>query len=57
MSFGYERPDFLSWRANIDSKGRALLMLFLFSDIGEDDGLAVCARTAAGTFVWKAAVF
>lgn len=37
MSFGTESPDFMSWRANIHSKGRALLMLFLFSDIGEDD--------------------
>lgn len=37
VSFGTENPDFLSWRANIHSKGRALLMLFLFSDVGEDD--------------------
>jgi hypothetical protein len=37
MSFGTETPDFMSWRANIHSKGRALLMLFLFSDVGEDD--------------------
>jgi len=37
VSFGYEQPDFLTWRANVDSKGRALLMLFLFSDVGEDD--------------------
>ena len=36
-SFGTESPDFLQWRANIASKGRALLMLFLFSDVGEDD--------------------
>jgi hypothetical protein len=36
-SFGYDDPDFLSWRVNIESKGRALLMLFLFSDVGEDD--------------------
>ena len=27
----------MSWRANIRSKGRALLMLFLFSDVGDDD--------------------
>ncbi len=26
-----------SWRLNLNSKGRALLMLFLFSDVGEDD--------------------
>ncbi len=25
------------WRVNLRSKGRALLMLFLFSDVGEDD--------------------
>ena len=29
--------DYLSWRVNIVSRGRALLMLFLFSDVGEDD--------------------
>ncbi len=37
VSFGLESPDFLSWRANVASRGRALLMLFLFSDVGEDD--------------------
>jgi hypothetical protein len=37
VSFGTESPDFLSWCANVHSKGRALLMLFLFSDVGEDD--------------------
>ncbi|MFJ9363298.1 phytanoyl-CoA dioxygenase family protein [Nocardia sp. NPDC101769] len=31
------RDDYLSWRVNIHSKGRALLMLFLFSDIGAED--------------------
>ena len=36
-SFGTTTPDFMQWRANIHSKGRALLMLFLFSDIGEQD--------------------
>jgi Phytanoyl-CoA dioxygenase (PhyH) len=37
--FGYEdTPDFMSWRANTSLKGRQrLLMLFLFSDVGEDD--------------------
>jgi hypothetical protein len=29
--------DFLSWRANITSRNRALLLLFLFSDVGEHD--------------------
>jgi hypothetical protein len=29
--------DFFSWRSNLRSDGRALLMLFLFSDVGEAD--------------------
>lgn len=38
MSFGTEgEDDFLQWRVNAASKGRALLMLFLFSDVGDDD--------------------
>ena len=37
MSFGTENPDFMEWRANVKSSGRALLMLFLFSDVGEND--------------------
>lgn len=37
VSFGGDPSDFLSWRANVHSTGRALLMLFLFSDVGEDD--------------------
>jgi hypothetical protein len=37
VSFGTDHPDFLEWRANIHSRGRALLMLFLFSDVGPDD--------------------
>ncbi|MGL4262442.1 MAG: phytanoyl-CoA dioxygenase family protein [Afipia sp.] len=37
VSFGTDHPDFMEWRANITSKSRALLMLFLFSDIGEED--------------------
>jgi hypothetical protein len=36
VSFGDE-PDFMRWRANVRSRGRALLMLFLFSDVGEAD--------------------
>jgi hypothetical protein len=37
-SFGWESTsDFLEWRANVFSDGRALLMLFLFSDVGPDD--------------------
>lgn len=36
MSFG-DDADFLNWRVNVRSQGRALLMLFLFSDVGDDD--------------------
>lgn len=32
-----ERQDFSSWRVNVTSRGRALLMLFLFSDVGACD--------------------
>ena len=32
-----EQRDFSAWRVNVSSRGRALLMLFLFSDVGEDD--------------------
>lgn len=37
VSFGTENPDFMEWRANVMSRGRALLMLFLFSNVGPDD--------------------
>ncbi|QIO36757.1 phytanoyl-CoA dioxygenase family protein [Bradyrhizobium sp. 1(2017)] len=37
MSFGTANADFMEWRANVKSSGRALLMLFLFSDVGDDD--------------------
>jgi hypothetical protein len=37
VSFGFDEPDFMNWRVNLASKGRALLMLFLFSDVGADD--------------------
>jgi Phytanoyl-CoA dioxygenase (PhyH) len=35
--FDFHKPDFMDWRANVFSKGRALLMLLLFSDVGEND--------------------
>lgn len=38
--------DYLSWRVNVHSRGRALLMLFLFSDVGEADALT---RIRAGS--------
>jgi hypothetical protein len=34
---GKDVYDYFSWRININSRGRALLMLFLFSDVGEQD--------------------
>jgi hypothetical protein len=37
VSFGLDSPDFLDWRVNVASKGRALLLLMLFSDVGEQD--------------------
>ena len=37
VSFGTDSPNFLDWRANIRSRGRQLLALFLFSDVGRDD--------------------
>ena len=40
--------DFLDWRANVHSKGRSLLMLFLFSDVSEDDAPT---RIRAGSHV------
>jgi hypothetical protein len=48
MSFGGDPSDFLSWRANVTSKGRALLMLFLFSDVGEKDAPT---RVRAGSHI------
>lgn len=34
---GENANNYLEWRININSKGRALLMLFLFSDVSEAD--------------------
>lgn len=44
-SFG-DSADFMEWRANVSSKGRALLMLFLFSDVGPDDA-PTCIRAGS----------
>lgn len=35
--FDHQQPDFMDWRVNVQSRGRALLMLMLFSDVGEAD--------------------
>jgi hypothetical protein len=35
-----ETKDFSDWRANVSSRGRALLMLFLFSDVGSHRDVA-----------------
>ncbi|GAB4582704.1 phytanoyl-CoA dioxygenase family protein [Nocardia sp. IFM 10818] len=38
VSFPGDEPlDYMQWRVNVQSKGRALLMLFLFSDIEDED--------------------
>lgn len=34
---GADPANYLEWRINVKSTGRALLMLFLFSDVSEDD--------------------
>jgi hypothetical protein len=34
---GDDPANYLNWRINVHSKGRALLMLFLFSDVSEED--------------------
>lgn len=34
---GSDPNDYMSYRVNLNSRGRALLVLFLFSDVGEDD--------------------
>ncbi|MFG2000064.1 phytanoyl-CoA dioxygenase family protein [Spirillospora sp. NPDC048911] len=34
---GDDPANFMTWRTNVFSKGRVLLMLFLFSDVSEDD--------------------
>lgn len=34
---GESLASYLDWRINLRSKGRALLMLFLFSDVGDND--------------------
>lgn len=34
---GDDPADYMSWRVNVRSRGRALLMLFLFSDVTELD--------------------
>lgn len=37
VSFGDDPSDFMEWRANWRSKNRALLMLFLYSDVTEKE--------------------
>lgn len=38
---GRDPNNYFEWRVNIQSKGRALLMLALYSDVGEDDAPTV----------------
>lgn len=45
---GDDPGNFLDWRVNIHSKGRGLLMLFLYSDVGEHDApTRICAGSHA----------
>ncbi|HEY0849580.1 MAG TPA: phytanoyl-CoA dioxygenase [Bradyrhizobium sp.] len=44
MSYGFENSDFMQWRINVKSRGRALLMLFLFSDVGPEDAPTIIRR-------------
>lgn len=36
-SYGVKLEDFMDWRINMFSRGRALLMLFLYSDVNKED--------------------
>jgi len=38
---GSDPHNYMEWRVNVRSKGRALLMLALYSDVGEDDAPTV----------------
>ncbi|WIV49761.1 phytanoyl-CoA dioxygenase family protein [Marivivens sp. LCG002] len=49
VSFGTENPDFMEWRANVLSSGRALLMLFLLSDVGPDDAPTLIRKGSHAT--------
>lgn len=46
VSFGTENPDFMEWRVNVKSSGRALLMLFLLSDVGPDDAPTMIRKSS-----------
>lgn len=41
---GTEPANYFEWRSNYRSKGRALLMLFLYSDVGEDDAPTILRK-------------
>jgi len=41
---GDNRDNYLEWRVNVKSKGRALLMLVLYSDVNESDAPTVLYR-------------
>lgn len=41
---GDDINNYLEWRINIHSKGRALLMLFLFSDVAEEDAPTIIKK-------------
>lgn len=41
---GTDPANYFEWRSNYRSKGRALLMLFLFSDVGKDDAPTILRK-------------
>jgi hypothetical protein len=43
---GADPANYFEWRVNVRSKGRALLMLFLFSDVTQDDA-PTCIRVGS----------
>ncbi|MCK1719021.1 phytanoyl-CoA dioxygenase family protein [Bradyrhizobium sp. 141] len=53
MSFGTTNADFMEWRVNVKSSGRALLMLFLFSDVGADDAPTQIRKGSHATIARK----
>jgi hypothetical protein len=53
VSFGYDNADFMEWRANVTSSGRALLMLFLLSDVAPEDAPTRIRRGSHATIARK----
>jgi hypothetical protein len=52
-SFGANTTDFMEWRVNVKSSGRALLMLFLFTDVGPDNAPTRIRKGSHATVAWE----